>query len=348
MARLDPELVKSISGHYDLECVRRLDLSNRQLTSAECLEQCANIEVLKLSQNNLSNVSFLAKLSCLRVLDLSSNNLTSLCGLGGNGVELTSLQSLDVSENEITDLDETARIIQGLPSLKSLTMMRQHTSLETGNKRDAGGQSRNPCCNHPAYLQVMLRALPGLLSLDGERLCLRASTADMLVNQEKERMEEEAKENYECQGEGPTAGKSWLEDLTDFSSLSRGDSGGDGSNRSESSSAERGERKGRQRPSSKKKKKKIGGSGSSLNDETQSVLSADFDPKQYVEAVTKESVGPVEQELHRCRDVVEEADKILQDAGVAPSSSSSSTSSTITKKKNTSSITDGSRKKGRR
>jgi len=81
--------------------IKKLDLSNRNLTKIDGLERLHNLESLKLSYNRLTNVDGLNKLKNLRGLDLSHNKITWIDGLS----ELSELEWLYMYNNRMNRIE---------------------------------------------------------------------------------------------------------------------------------------------------------------------------------------------------------------------------------------------------
>lgn len=120
----------------DLESIKSLRLSNKELSSLSGIEQLSNIEELYLDNNNLESIEDLKSLTKLRILHLQRNSisdilplegLTSLeeLSLNGNRIlslkplkNLTNLEKLYFTENNITDISS----LSGLVNVKELFM----------------------------------------------------------------------------------------------------------------------------------------------------------------------------------------------------------------------------------
>ena len=73
--------LKRISGAYDLETVKRIDLSGHGLTSIDGIQLCSNLVELLASDNSIDDLAPLGKLSSLRKVDVSRNSVSSLDGI---------------------------------------------------------------------------------------------------------------------------------------------------------------------------------------------------------------------------------------------------------------------------
>ena len=156
---LTKDLIKHVSGEYDLEMVQTLKLVSLELPSIMSLESCLNLRDLNLSSNSITEVSGLKTLSNLLRLDLSCNKITLLREKCFDG--LSSLEFLSLEGNAIADVDN----VNALSSLSG--------TLRTVYFQSYYKEFANPLVAHPTYLIAVLRAVPKLANLDGESLELR-------------------------------------------------------------------------------------------------------------------------------------------------------------------------------
>jgi len=150
---ISASLIKAVSGEFDLQSVKRLMLCNMNIRRMEQLEDCSNITEIDLSDNRIIKIEGLQGSSKLRKLSLAGNQISTIEGLG----HLNTLESLQIQGNQISSLSE----------LEKLAPMQ---SLRTLFLKNIDGSQRNPVCDHPSYRSVILRHLPQLTNLDGERL----------------------------------------------------------------------------------------------------------------------------------------------------------------------------------
>ncbi|CAN0169465.1 unnamed protein product [Ectocarpus sp. 6 AP-2014] len=90
----------------------------------------------------------------------------------GNLESLTSLQSLDLKDNQISSVDDVGNVSK-LPHLRRFFL------------QDYKGLKSNPACQHPSYHSVVTRFLPQLDVLDGESLNLRKCMVDVILGNAK-------------------------------------------------------------------------------------------------------------------------------------------------------------------
>lgn len=161
------DLVVTLSGEYDPELVRWLDLSDQRLTTlADLPPLCPNLEELNMARNAVADLAPLAQLAKLRTLDASHNHIAQLYGIGG----APSLESLQLQGNEIADVDELKELAR-LPALRRLQL--QECQKNKAKEEKAGANEKeNQACNHPSYKAIVTGLLPGLTSLDGQRFDL--------------------------------------------------------------------------------------------------------------------------------------------------------------------------------
>ncbi|KAJ1481745.1 hypothetical protein T484DRAFT_1953658 [Baffinella frigidus] len=151
--RITHSLIKAVSGEFDLENVFKLSLTRMNVRKIENLEECVNLQELNLSGNELTAIEGLHRLHNLRKLTLTSNKITSLSGLE----KLNSLEHVLIQENDISNIAELSALA-GLPNLKGVYL------------KNIDGSQKNPLCDHPSYRSSIVRQLPKLTILDGERL----------------------------------------------------------------------------------------------------------------------------------------------------------------------------------
>ena len=179
-------LLLRLTGAYDLELVKRLDLSGRGLKSLRGIALCPNLTELAVADNDLTDLTEVAKLGKIERLDASGNRVRRLLGLE----RLQHLNYLRLERNAIKSMDEI-KSLSNNEALRSLYLQDKSRSV---NENDVSGRnsteavsgqeenSGNPICNHPSYTTTVLRFLPNLTVLDGERLKLKRSSQDALLS----------------------------------------------------------------------------------------------------------------------------------------------------------------------
>jgi len=85
----------------DAKGVRRVNLSNNNISSIENLDNARNIEYLNLGVNKISNISGLHNMTQLKTLRLHDNNIKKIIGLKS----LNNLENLDLRYNDIEWID---------------------------------------------------------------------------------------------------------------------------------------------------------------------------------------------------------------------------------------------------
>eukprot|EP00753_Platysulcus_tardus_P002977 PLAT12126.1.p1 GENE.PLAT12126.1~~PLAT12126.1.p1 ORF type:complete len:247 (+),score=79.30 PLAT12126.1:114-854(+) len=180
------ELIKAKTGQYDLEFVKRLALPGLRIARIRCVSLCTSLLELDLSSNDLTDLSGLDDLVELRVLNVSSNRLTSLAGVE----RCAALEKLSVVDNMLTSI----AVLQPLAAVRSsgprrcaapLTLLPQLQKLKWLFFQDllhGDDSTRNPVCDHPSYLSTVVRLLPELDTLDGERIALKRSVEKMMMD----------------------------------------------------------------------------------------------------------------------------------------------------------------------
>ncbi len=198
MPAVTEALLKKLTGAYDLELVQRLDLSARGLRSLAGVEACPNLTELDVSGNGaaLDDLRPVAALAQLRRLDAGGNAVRELADALAPLAELTHLR---LEGNAIDSMDEL-RVMSQLPKLKNLYLQNKPSSSAAAaaassaaaaakvdsktddNNGGAGDRRANPVCAHPAYTTTLLRYVPDLVVLDGERIKLRDSTQKAMLD----------------------------------------------------------------------------------------------------------------------------------------------------------------------
>merc|ERR1712216_60661 len=151
--RISESLIKAVSGEFELGSVYKLQLARMNIRKIENLENCEHLQELNLSGNEIEAIEGLERLSNLRKLTITTCKIKSLEGLS----KCRNLEHILIQENEISNIGEIAHLT-GLQNLKSLYF------------KNIDGSQRNPLCEHPSYRSSIVRQLPQLTILDGERL----------------------------------------------------------------------------------------------------------------------------------------------------------------------------------
>ncbi|XP_059802001.1 leucine-rich repeat-containing protein 61 isoform X1 [Hypanus sabinus] len=152
------ELLKSITGEFDLESILFLKLTKIDICNLGCIGDCVNLERLDLSRNDISNLKPLASLKLLTVLNLSANRISNIDPLHF----CENLQSLNLAGNLISSADV----------LRSITQLKK---LDTIRLKDAVSGFSNPVCMNTSYSSTVLDMFPNIKVLDGERVMGKGS-----------------------------------------------------------------------------------------------------------------------------------------------------------------------------
>ncbi|MGL6106693.1 cell wall-binding repeat-containing protein [Romboutsia sp.] len=153
-----------------LNSLKKLYLSNSNITNLEGLQYCTNLTELDLFNNQIENISQLSTLGNLTELEIFGNKITDISALselinltnlqlGGNKVsdvtplkELSSLEEINLSYNKVSDitglsklnnlmnLDLAGNQVKDIKSLSGLTNLRSINLNENG-LRDISGVS---------------------------------------------------------------------------------------------------------------------------------------------------------------------------------------------------------------
>ncbi|KAA0146304.1 hypothetical protein FNF27_05487 [Cafeteria roenbergensis] len=164
---LSEDDVKRISGQYDLESVRRLNLRDMGLADVSVLAGCTGMVALDLRGNKLRSLAPLRGMTSLRALDVSDNGLSGAT-LAPQLEPLVSLTHLNVQGSAISRVDDAVALLRARPTLRLLAL------------KDTDGERACPACAHPSYLAAMVEAGRDLIMLDGESMFLRDEVATLL------------------------------------------------------------------------------------------------------------------------------------------------------------------------
>ncbi|GMI27161.1 hypothetical protein TeGR_g10782 [Tetraparma gracilis] len=171
---LTKDLIKHVSGEYDLEIVQSLKLTSLELPAITSLESCTNLLHLNLSKNNIPAIGAgLKTLSSLISLDLSCNKLTML---NDSFFGLKSLTTLALEGNELSDVLDINNLDKVSATLTTLY-------FRSDINQPALSLS-NPVVEKESYHDTVLRVLPNLRLLDGESVELRGIVAALGVGDE--------------------------------------------------------------------------------------------------------------------------------------------------------------------
>ncbi|KAL0235958.1 hypothetical protein GEMRC1_002540 [Eukaryota sp. GEM-RC1] len=141
-------IILSITGHFDIGTVRKVDLSGSELGSIECSQPIPNATLFCCSHNYLTSLSGIEQWTSLIVLDVSNNSLSDLLPLKNH----PTLSELNIVNNQIRSIDALF-ILKSLPALKRLSIALKNSQL-------------NPICQSD-YRRRVVSLLPQLEVLDG-------------------------------------------------------------------------------------------------------------------------------------------------------------------------------------
>ena len=149
---ITPELIKLVTGQFDLGSVLSLPLCGLGIRAIDNLDTLSSLTVLDLSNNKLTRLAGLGGLSrSLQRINLRNNLLTKVEGLQA----LQNLQVAKLQGNKVADVD-TILSLAGLPRLRAIYL------------KDVDGGNANPVCAVTGYRDAILRRLQQLGNLDGE------------------------------------------------------------------------------------------------------------------------------------------------------------------------------------
>lgn len=152
--RITASLLKAVTGEFDLESIYKLSLCRMNIQRIEHLEDCENLVEANLTGNLIEHMTGLERCKRVRKLQLTSNKIRSLATLP----MLVALEHLYLQDNAITHVEELNALPDKVPNLKTFYL------------KNIDGTQRNPVCDQPAYRSTIIRLLPDLFVLDGERV----------------------------------------------------------------------------------------------------------------------------------------------------------------------------------
>lgn len=152
---LNEAVIKKRAGEFDIESVYTLNFVGMQLRSITAVAVCTNLTELDVSDNHIRSLDGVGGLESLKKLVVDINRVERLEPLKS----VKSLEALHIEANNISNVDEVKHLAE-LPNLHTLHFRRVYADMA----------APNPVCGHPSYRAVVLRLLPALTNLDGERL----------------------------------------------------------------------------------------------------------------------------------------------------------------------------------
>lgn len=172
--QIDVEMVLEYSGESDTQNVRELVIRDEQITGfrEECQGMLPQLQMLSLSNNRIKSLTMFGALTNLTELNLNFNQVSDMsmmrCQrlrrlyLSSNKMSDKSIESLPISfpvietlclfRNEIYQLQPALSVFRRLPKLQELDM------------------DGNACARAKGYKHHVVRSLPRLQQLDGEKL----------------------------------------------------------------------------------------------------------------------------------------------------------------------------------
>jgi hypothetical protein len=164
---INDDLIKKVTGQYDLSLVQRLNLDNFGLKSLGNLVRMESLCDASLSRNDITDISPLANLTELRRLNLSDNMLRNLSPLVEEGPGLDKLAVLDLSGNHrFESLEKVIETLKRLPSLRNLTLK---SSNEKGSPVT---EYQQDLANPNKYPRLIFEELPDVTILDGSHVMI--------------------------------------------------------------------------------------------------------------------------------------------------------------------------------
>ena len=173
---ISDDLIKKVTGQYDVEIIQRLNLDNFGLKAVGSISRMENLKDLSLARNDIVDLSPLEPLYDLRRLVLRENMIRSLTPL----ISLDSLETLDISGNSrLESLTAVLDVLKQMKSLRNLTLKagpNDATPVTEFQKDLASGM----------YPQIIFEVLPNVQILDGSHV--EIMKASMVKSPTKEKM----------------------------------------------------------------------------------------------------------------------------------------------------------------
>eukprot|EP00877_Chromochloris_zofingiensis_P013649 jgi/Chrzof1/8538/Cz03g14240.t1 len=132
------------NAKYVRDCTE-LFLGGRGFATLCGFDRLLNLEVLWVNDNQLQAITNLD--NNIRMKELYAHN-NKICTLKGSLKHFKFLQQLDLSNNQLRDLEKLTRTLEKLRFLTHLNL------------------KGNPCCEEPDYRLLVIHAMPGLKVLD--------------------------------------------------------------------------------------------------------------------------------------------------------------------------------------
>ncbi|KAL0222551.1 hypothetical protein RCL1_002405 [Eukaryota sp. TZLM3-RCL] len=154
-----PDLVKALTGHFDLETVVHLDISSTDLSSLDTNVILPNAKTLNCSYNNLSSLTGLSSWTSLTFIDASNNCINDLSDLKNH----PTLSELILANNNISSIEQLA-VLKTIPTLDKMYLK---FSQKDSSRRV---KNENPFIENPKYREIISAFFPNLSVIDGVRL----------------------------------------------------------------------------------------------------------------------------------------------------------------------------------
>ena len=119
---LSNQNISDINFLYEFRNIESLNLSNNSIRDISQLQHLFKLKKLNLSNNNLNNLNYLDRCINLEQINLSQNNINNLCELRS----LSELKILDITQTQVNNLED-------LDELKKLEYIYLSDSVNTSN-----------------------------------------------------------------------------------------------------------------------------------------------------------------------------------------------------------------------
>ena len=169
---ISDDLIKKVTGQYDLELIQRLNLDNFGLKSVGNLSRMTSLRELSVARNDVSDISPLAELVELRGLNLADNIIRNIDCLGSGEGGFENLEVLDLSGNHrMESLAKVVEILKRLPSLRRLSL-KSSPAASGGAPPMAVTDFQKDIADPNKYPLMIFEELPNIQILDGAHVMI--------------------------------------------------------------------------------------------------------------------------------------------------------------------------------
>ncbi len=116
--------ITNISALSSLSSLVHLEAISNQISDVNPLANLTNLEIAYLYNNNISDITSLNNLANLQILELTNNNISDISKVFAPSGNLSSLTTLSLSGNKLTNVDNLNALVQNqnLPTNASISL----------------------------------------------------------------------------------------------------------------------------------------------------------------------------------------------------------------------------------